>query len=770
MAKKVSNHIRWRSLVLILVCMAAWIALIIRLGVLQIVNYSQYENSVIGNVQKETKVAAQRGMILARDMTTPLAANITVWRVFISPRDIADPTMTEEIENIRNEEVKAEKIKSVIMENRVKIADFLSSVLEVDYDNIFERTGRVNRADETVKRNVEEEEANLILQFIAENGFEKQIHLEASTKRSYPYGTLASHVIGYVGTDAGLFGLELQYDSDLNGTPGRYISARTGIGKRMPFKFDTFIEAQNGVNLVTTIDINMQALLETQLEKTFHDSMANNRVTGIIMDVNTGAILAMATYPNFDLNSPYTLDQYSQKLLDEYEFAEGTDEYNEYYWNLVYSMWKNKAVSELYEPGSTFKIITTAMALEEGVVSFDDHFYCGGSLMIPGYNKPIGCHKLSGHGEVTYRRGLQQSCNPTLMMVAERLGREKFYEYFKAFGYTERTGIDLPGEALSIFHNYPGFNQVELAVYSFGQTFKVTPLQQITAIATVANGGYLVTPHMVSAYVDDNGTVLQSFDTEVKRRVISTEVCKMITDVLEEGVATDGGAKNAYVAGYKIAAKTGTSEIRDVLNDEGEAYLRVGSCIGYAPADEPKIAMIIMVDQPMCKNVYGSVTAAPYIATLMDQILPDLVEREYTDEEMKKMNITVPFVKGWPLADAEKMLNGRVDYEVIGIGNVVNAQVPPGGSVMAKENGKVRLYVGDSMPEDTREVPSVVNMTASVANKHLSNLYFNIKIDGATNYNVISGAYVVSQSPEAGLKVPKGTLVTITLRYLDGTE
>ena len=770
MPKKINKRITQRSLLLIIICMIAWIALIIRLGILQIVNYSKYETSVIGNVQKETTVSAQRGMILARDMTTPLAANITVWRVFISPRDIAKPEIPEDIANIKNEDVQKNRIENMITESRIKIAEQLSSILGVDYDNIYERTGRVNRADETVKRNVEEEEAELVLQFIAENGFEKQIHLEASTKRSYPYSTLAAHVIGYVGTDAGLFGLELQYDADLNGTPGRYISARTGLGKRMPFKFDTFIEAQNGVNLVTTIDINMQSLLETQLEKTFHDSEAANRVTGIIMDVNTGAILAMATYPNFDLNSPYVLDEYSQKLLDEYEFLEGTDEYNEYYWNLVYSMWKNKAVTELYEPGSTFKIITTAMALEEGVVSLDDEFYCSGSHNVLGYNKPIRCHKYSGHGTVTFRRGLQQSCNPTLMMVADALGREKFYEYFKAFGYTERTGIDLPGEALSIFHNYSGFHQVELAVYSFGQTFKVTPLQQLTAICTIANGGYLVTPHMVSAYIDDNGTILQSFDTEVKRRVISTEVCKTITEVLEEGVATDGGAKNAYVAGYKIAAKTGTSEIRDVLNDEGEAYLRVGSCIGYAPADNPQIAMIIMVDQPMCSNVYGSVTAAPYIATLMDQILPDLVERQYTDEEMTKMNITVPFVKGWPLADAEKMLNGRVEYEIVGVGDVVNAQIPPGGSVMAKENGKVRLYVGDNMPEDTREVPSVVNMTASVANRHLSNLYFNIKIDGATNYNVISGAYVVSQSPEAGVRVPMGTLVTITLRYLDGTE
>ena len=769
MPKGINRQIPKRSVVLLIICMIAWVVLIVRLGILQIVNYDKYQNSVIGNIQKETEVSAQRGMILARDMTTPLAANITVWRIFISPRDIVKPQVDEDGEEVKN-------AAEIIQENKIKIAQGLSEILGVEYEYIYERSERVNRADETIKRNVEEEEAGLVLKFIEENGYEKMIHLEASTKRSYPYGTLAAHVIGYVGTDDGLFGLELQYDADLKGTPGRYVSARTSMGRRMPFKYDTYIEAQNGVNLVTTIDINMQSLLETQLEKTFHDSEAANRVTGIIMDVNTGAIRAMGTYPNFDLNTPYILDEYSQLKLDEYaaenEYIKDSDEYNEFYWNSVYAMWKNKAVTELYEPGSTFKIITTAMALEEGVVDLTDEFYCSGAHNVVGYNKPIRCHKRNGHGMVTYRRGLQQSCNPTLMMVAEAIGREKFYEYFKAFGYTEKTGIDLPGEASSIFHNYSGFHQVELAVYSFGQTFKVTPLQQLTAICSIANGGYLVTPHMVSAYVNDNGTVLQSFDTEIKRRVISSEVCKTITEVLEEGVATDGGAKNAYVAGYKIAAKTGTSEIRDILNDEGEAYLRVGSCVGYAPADDPQIAMIIVVDQPQCKNVYGSVTAAPYIATLMDQILPDIVDRQYTEEETKKMNVTVPHVKGWPLADGIKVLEGRVEYEIIGegTGNVINAQVPASGSIMSKENGKVLLYVGNEMPADNYTVPSVVGLSASVANKVLTNDRFNIKIDGATNYSVVSGAYVMSQSPEAGTKVTQRSVVTITLRYLDGTE
>lgn len=751
MPNKINKFIPQRGFILLVACILAWIAVIIRLGILQIVKYDKYQNDVIGNVQVETQVSAHRGSILAKDMT-PLAANITVWRVFISPRDIASEEDSEYI--------------------REFIARELSSMLNVDYENIYERAGRTNRADETVKRNVEEDEAELVLKFIDEHEFDKQIHLEASTKRSYPYATLASHVIGYVGTDNGLFGLELQYDADLKGIPGRYVRARTGLGKRMPFKYDTYIEAQNGVNLVTTIDVKIQDLLERQLEKTFHESAADNRVTGIVMDVNTGGILGMGTYPNFDLNSPYELDDFSQSKLNEYEYIDGTDEYNEYYWNLVYSMWKNKAVTELYEPGSTFKIMTTAMALEEGEVNLTDTFYCGGSLKISGYNKPIHCHRRAGHGRVTFEVGLQQSCNPTLMMVAERIGRERFYDYFKAFGFTEKTGIDLPGEASSIFHNYSGFNQVELAVYSFGQTFKVTPLQQITAVSAIANGGYLVTPHMVSAFTDDDGNVIKSFETEIKRQVISTEVAKTITGVLEDGVSGNGGAKNAYVAGYKIAAKTGTSEIRDKLNEAGESYLRVGSCVAYAPADNPQIAIIIMVDQPQVQNVYGSVTAAPYIANLMNEILPLIgVEREYSASEEKRMNVTVSNVKGWPVEDAIfVMKNNNIPYEVIGIGDVVNAQIPAGASVMARENAKVLLYVGDAVPESTVTVPDVLNKTASVANILLTNAGFNIKIEGTTNYNVGSGAVVVDQNPAAGEVVPKQSLVTITLRYLDGTE
>ena len=492
----INRRIAMRATIISLVCIVAWTAIIARLFDLQIVNYNKYQAKVLDNIQRETMLTAKRGIIYDRNMVQ-LATNYTVYRVFISPRDI------ESDEQAR------------------LIANGLTEILGVDYDEVIYRAGRKGRADETIKKNVSEEDADRVLEFITENKLNRQIHLEASTSRYYPYGALASHVIGLVGTDGGLLGLELEYNEYLSGSSGRYLTARNAYGLSMPYKYDTYIDASNGANLVTTIDLTLQSMLEKELEKTYHDSNPLNRVTGIAMNPKTGAVLAMATYPSFDLNNPYALTAEFQAKLDESGYEPGSTEYKSLFNTLLYTMWKNKAVSELYEPGSTFKVITASAALEENVVKLTDKFHCGGSMMIEGYGKPIHCWRRIGHGTVTFEVGLQQSCNPTLMQLAARLGRDKFYEYFKAFGYTEKTGIDLPGEANSYYHSFAGFNQVELAVYSFGQTFKVTPLMQLTGISTVANGGYLVTPYVVEKLIDDDGNVLMSRETQVKRQVIS---------------------------------------------------------------------------------------------------------------------------------------------------------------------------------------------------------------------------------------------------------
>ncbi|MBR4881304.1 MAG: stage V sporulation protein D, partial [Clostridia bacterium] len=510
MHSKANKHIPGRALTIILIFMALWAVLIIRLFSLQIIQHEEYEAKVIGNIERETNVSANRGIIYDCNMVQ-LATNETTWRIFISPRDIEDNKQA------------------------TLIASRLSEILGVDYNEIMTKAAKTGRADETIKKNITEEEYQKVITFIDEYDLDSQIHYEAYTKRYYPYGSLASAVIGCVGTDGGQLGLELQYNTELTGIAGKYITARDAVGNRMPYKYDSYIEAEHGYSLVSTIDTRVQSVLEAQLKQTYADNHPQNRVCGIVMNVNTGAILGMGQYPNFDLNDPYTLDADSQALLDASEHDKGSDEYNNYFWELVYSMWKNKAVTETYEPGSTFKVVTTAMALEEGVTTFADPYYCSGSMKIEGYPKDIHCHKTSGHGAVTYAVGLQQSCNPTLMQVAAKIGRESFYDYFKAFGYTEKTGIDLPGESGSIYDDYSNFSNVSLAVYSFGQTFKVTPIQQIRGIATVANGGKLVTPHLVSKIIDDEGNVVKSFDTSPVRAVVSDDVCAEISRVLEEG-------------------------------------------------------------------------------------------------------------------------------------------------------------------------------------------------------------------------------------------
>ena len=746
-SSKANRRIHGRTLGLIVACFVVWCVIIIRLFQLQIIDHEYYQGQVIANVQKETSVRAERGIIYDRNKIQ-LATNNTVWRIFISPRDIEDRAQAE------------------------LIARGLSDILDLNYQDVLDITAKTWRADETIKKNVEDEIADEVRLFINENELEDQIYLQASSTRYYPFGTLASNLIGVVGTDGGLIGLELQYDSFLTGVSGRYITAKNASSQSMPYKYDVYIDASNGANLVTTTDTTIQFALEKQLKQTFEDSDPLNRVAGVVLDVNSGAVLAMGVYPNFDLNNPYKLDEDSQFKLDLSGFAPGSAEYNTYFTELLYSLWRNKAVSELYEPGSTSKIITTAMALEEDVLEWEDEFFCsgGGYVVIPG-TSPVHCHKKGGHGKVTYRVGLQQSCNPTLMQVAERIGKATFYNYFKSFGYTEKTGIDLPGEATPIYHEYQNFNALELAICSFGQTFKVTPLQQLTAVSTVANGGKLLTPYVVEQIVDDDGNILFQHETDVRRQVVSEAVCREIAAVLEEGVSGNGGAKNAYVPGYKIAAKTGTSEVRDILNEEGESFLRLGSTVAFAPADDPQIAVIIVVDQPQCESVYGSIVAAPYVANFLEEVLPYIgVDREYSEEDTKKMNVTVKNYVGWPTADATRDVGNRgINFEVKGDGDIIKYQIPSGGEVLNKETGKIILYTGDAQPEADILVPTVTGMTAANANRTLTNAGLNIVYEGATQSGTGAVSYVVSQSPAAGTYVTYGSVVTVTMRFLDGT-
>lgn len=766
-----------------MVCMFAFFLLIAawvvgRLASYQIKNHDYYQSKVLNQLTIQTEVTPERGTITDRNGNI-LATNITVYNVILSPYDIITHMQKDSEKNSDNDpenDVHYEYTDSdygIYYSGRQlddMIAEVLSKYLDVDKSSILEKAAKVNRYYEVVKKNVDADIAEKIETFIARFDLKKDIYFVASSKRYYPKGDLACHVIGFTNSDGvGIYGLEAYYNNLLEGTSGRYILAQDGKKNDMPFEYERFIEAENGYNITTTLDMYIQYELENQLEKTFNESGAGDRVCGMVYDVDTGEVLAMATYPSFDLNDPYTIDEYSQAELDASGLKEGTDEYKTEYSRLMYRMWNNKCLTETYEPGSTFKVVTSSMALEEGVVTPESPFYCAGSLMVEGWSKPISCANHNGHGAVTFRTGLQQSCNPTLMQVAALIGRERFYYYFKAFGYGGKTGIDLPGEVGSIYASYENFSGVSLAVYSFGQTFKTTPVQQLRAITVVANGGYLVTPHLLREITDDDGNVIQTYESEPVRQVVSENTCKTLTDILEEGVATNGAAKNAYVKGYRVAAKTGTSEKKDEFDENGNTPYRVGSTAAFAPADDPQISALIMVDKPLKSAVYGGTVAAPYISNLLSYVLPYIgVEPQYTTEELAKLDVTLSSYVGATVENAINDLSWRgFSYEIIGDGSTVTAQIPEAGSKISSDTGLLILYTGEETPANTVEVPDLMGMSAYNANNAAVSLDLNVTFYGSTNG---STATVINQYPAAGTKVPRGTIIEIELRHLDGTD
>lgn len=758
------------------------VLLIGRLFVLQITDYEKYQSKVISQLTRETTTTPERGKIYDTNMNL-LATNTTVYRVAISPYDIAGGD--EVFKNISDEDMDA-AVASLTLDaaNNQKaqiIARKCEEMFGVSYDTTMQKAAKVRRRDETITKNVDPDVAAELRTFIQENELQGMLNLYAESKRYYCYGDLACHVIGFTNSDGnGVYGVEATYNEYLKGTNGKYITAKDSVGKSMPFKYESYINAENGANLVVTIDLKIQYDLETQVQAAYDSAQAGNRVCGIAMDPNTGAILAMAVYPNYDLNSPYELAEEFLTQLNDSGYAEDSDEYSELKSDLIFEMWNNKCVSETYEPGSTFKILTAAAALEEGAVKVDDTFYCPGWYLGEGFSQPISCHRTAGHGTVTFARGLQQSCNPTLMMTAERLGLDKFYKYFEAFGYTGKTGVDLPGEVYGIYHDKSEMHPTELAVYSFGQTFKATPLQQLTAICSVANGGYLVTPHVLKEMVDDDGNTIYTYETEKKIQVLSEDTCKTVTDILTEGVATDGGAKNAYVKGYNVAAKTGTSQKQDkwvyTYDEEGNVIdaqrpFRVGSTVAFAPSEDPQIAVLLVVDEPTGVS-YGSTVAAPYISKFLAQVLPYMgCEAQYSEEDLKNTEVTIATLVGLDTESAcHWITNRQMQYKIIGDGKEVVQSVPAVGARIQKESGIVYLYTGTATPSDTKTVPNLIGLTAAQANYQITARRLNVRIEGAQNYDQGSSAVVVAQSPAEGTMVSPGTVITIELRHMDGTD
>ncbi len=725
--------------------------LLLRILKYQTLDYNKYRDKVLNQITTEAEVVAERGKIYDRNGVL-LATSTTTYRVFIAPRIVAQVSEEQELKY------------------DVLIATELAPILGVEYDYILKQTTYTKYMDRTLARNVDQEVADQVRKVIKDNDLEDMVFLQAGSKRYYPNGTLACHALGFTGSDgAGQYGLELKYDDILAGTNGKYITARDSHGNEMPYEYQSYIEAQNGYSIVTTLDINIQAALEEQLQTAYVESGGQNRATGMVVDVETGEVLAMGVYPPFDLNDPRKLNEYDQAALAASGFGEGSEEYEKLKQELQLTTWSNKAVTEVYMPGSTFKIVTAAMAYEENLVVDNERFYC------PGYHVVLGikmrCHKTDGHKSQTFATGLQNSCNPVLMMMGGRIGREKFYNYFRSFGYLEKTGIDLPGEGTSIFYPESGFSELDLATASFGQNFKISPIQQIMAVTTVANGGYLLTPRMVREVVDGEGNVIESYSTDVKRQIISEATAGKLAEVLEGGVSGGAGAKNAYVAGYRVAAKTGTSEKIDKKNETGTEYY-VCSCVGFAPADDPEVAVIILVDEPTKGVLYGSVVAAPYLANVMRDVLPYLgVEAVYTEKELANMALKAPLLVNWykSVAVAEAELRG-FQVEVVGSGSIVRAQSPAPEALVESQNARIVLYTETDVEKTTVKVPDLMGKSAVSANEMLANRGLNIRILGTNNYMSGSGAVAVAQSHAPGSEVERGTVISVTFRNQDADD
>ena len=721
-------------------------AVVISLFRWQIIRGEEMSIAALDQSLRSTTLSAMRGTIY--DATGKvLAQSASVWTVVLEPAYFADYDDPEGA--------------------RQKVASGLAAILDMDEEEVYEKT-QGSSYFVYLKRRVETSVRDEINEFLEAEGISSGVRLIEDYKRYYPYGTVASTVLGFTGTDGqGLEGLELQYDTQLRGTAGRLISSRNALGTDMPFEYEQYVEAQDGNNLVLTIDETVQSILEKYLAEGVDQFNVKNGAVAIMMDVNTGAILGLATTPTYDPNDPFTI--YDEDLQAQIDALSG-EEQDQAFNDAQLKQWRNKAVSDTYYPGSVFKMCTYAMGLEEGVVTEQTTYTCTGSVLVDGWNDPIHCWRHSGHGLETFRDGLCNSCNPYTIYIGQLLGGETFAKYREAFGFTESTGIDLPGEAVTLYHsaieliNTPS----NLAVESFGQNFSITPLHMITAAASIANGGYLVTPHVVDRVVDQDGNIVQTADTSYRRQVISEETSAAITDILQQNVES-GSATGGYVAGYRICGKTGTSEKVDKWNEDRTQDMEyIASYCGFAPAEDPQYALLVFFDEPDddTNGGYngGNAVAGPYFAKMMEEILPYLgVEAQYNEEEYANLDTVAPTVTGLTLEEAyAKLDEAGLTYSVIGDESdssiTVTAQVPEAGGAVPKD-GQVVLYTNGYDEASTYvTVPSFLGYDVTNASYLASINGLQISVSGSSS----STATVTAQSVAEGEQVQQGTVITLT--------
>lgn len=747
MATAPSNKMRIRMLMLMLIFTVGFSSVLIgRIFYIQMVNGEEYQRSAVEQQMRSVSISAARGEIMDTNGKT-LAVSATVWNV------IVDPSMVKQTPD-SNGQYQADII-----------ADNLSEILDMDREVIKEKCLQKDTQSVFIKKRIEKPEQEKINEFLSKNPSIKAVYMVEDTKRYYPYGNLASTVIGFVNDENnGGAGIESQYNKVLSGTPGMVVSAKTAKNTDMPFQYSQMYEAQNGSSLILTIDETIQHFLEKHLETALVEHEVKNRVLGIVMDVNTGAVLAMSTKPDFDPNNFKEIyDPAAQERLALVAASSGgtdTDAYLEAKSREQNLQWRNKAVSDPYEPGSVFKVITASAALDSGAVTTENYYDCYGSITVA--DTRIGCWKEAGHGNQSFGEALKHSCNPAFVQIGLSLGGEQFYDYFDAFGMTRGTGIDLPGEAGSIYHEKDTLmsNVVSVASSSFGQSFKVTPIQMITAISTAVNGGNLVTPYVVRQIVDDEGKVLETIEPQIRRQVISEEASKTIASLMEKVVSDpDGSGRSAYIAGYRIGGKTGTSQKLDQVAEEGEEEHWL-SFVGIAPADDPQIAVLVVLDSPKVSDIMGSTAAAPVVKDIMEDVLPYIgIEPKYTAEELENLDITTPNVIGKSLDEAQTLLSeSTLGMKVIGEGDTVLKQVPTPSQPIPRE-ATVIVYTEENAKPNMVTVPDVIGMGTSYINQAITNAGLNLRLTGGTS----NASVALRQTPEAGEEVEIGTVVTVEL-------
>jgi len=731
--KKMNQTVPKRKLririLFVFIAFAAILSLLgVRLVFLQLISGAELQQKALEQQTRDSLVASHRGAILDRNQKK-LAQSSTAQTVTANPNEI-------------------QKAKKDVTETAAKLAPVLDMSVEDIVKQLSKETNHV-----TLKRRVEDDIANAVRELDLTG-----IYLQEDAKRYYPYGNFASHILGFVGNDnQGLGGIEAEYEEELKGAPGRVIALKNALDTDMPFKQEKHIDPENGTNVVLTIDEVIQHFAEKHLEEAYYAEKVQAGACAIVTDVQTGEVLAMTTKSDFDLNNPFALPEGIEAQISA---ITNSEEQSTTRSNALQKMWRNKAVVDSYEPGSCFKIITGCMALEEGLITPDSPFFCSGSKQVENYN--IGCSHREGHGAQTFADAVKNSCNPAFIDVGMLVGKEKFKEYYKAFGFLDTTGFDLPGEASGIFYADENYNVVELATASFGQGPKVTPLQLISAVGAVANGGNLMKPYLVKELIDDDGNVIKKNEPTIVRQVISQKTSEQMCAMLENTVA-NGTGQNAYIKGYRVAGKTGTSE---KVPRGSEKY--ISSFIAFAPANDPKIACLVVLDEPSNGQYYGGAIAAPVVGKILEDTLRYLdVEPQYTEEEKQTLDVFVPDVKGLSRDNAAKNLrNENLNYRIIGEGETVKEQMPKPGSNLSA-GSVVILYTEDSTSSKVT-VPDVTNLTLSEVQSILTDCRLNLSAAGAAATGNISSLTVASgQTPDPGTEVDEGSIIEVEFRYLD---